>query len=88
ARDESEKKSLLVLPPLVYEEIESFFSSKNQNKMGSDLLLCGNDLEDPKLKIMTVNRYRLVRNLIQIHSNTYRLHKKHTESILFNESIR
>ncbi|KAL2223938.1 UNVERIFIED_CONTAM: Protein Ycf2, partial [Sesamum indicum] len=37
ARDESKKKSLLVLPPIFYEENESFFS-KGQKKMGPDLL--------------------------------------------------
>ncbi|CAN4084880.1 unnamed protein product [Withania somnifera] len=36
ARDESKKKSLLVLPPIFYEENESF--SRRIEKMGPDLL--------------------------------------------------
>jgi len=72
ARDESKKKSLLVLPPLFYEENESFY---RRIRKKSVRIPCGNDLEDPKRKIVlfasnnimeAVNQYRLIRNLIQI----------------------
>nr|YP_010287005.1 hypothetical protein RF2 [Limnobium laevigatum]YP_010287022.1 hypothetical protein RF2 [Limnobium laevigatum]UKT61085.1 hypothetical protein RF2 [Limnobium laevigatum]UKT61086.1 hypothetical protein RF2 [Limnobium laevigatum] len=65
ARDESKKKSLLVLPPLFYEE--------------SVRIHCGNDLEDAKLKIVrfarknimeAVHQYGLIRNQIQIQYST------------------
>nr|YP_009749398.1 Ycf2 protein [Gymnadenia conopsea]YP_009749415.1 Ycf2 protein [Gymnadenia conopsea]QII91485.1 Ycf2 protein [Gymnadenia conopsea]QII91502.1 Ycf2 protein [Gymnadenia conopsea] len=77
SRDESKKKSLLVLPPLFYEENESF-SRRIRKK--SVRIYCGNDLEDPKLKtavfasnniMEAVNQYRLIRNLIQIQYSTY-----------------
>nr|YP_010234796.1 hypothetical protein RF2 [Paphiopedilum parishii]YP_010234810.1 hypothetical protein RF2 [Paphiopedilum parishii]QTC05782.1 hypothetical protein RF2 [Paphiopedilum parishii]QTC05796.1 hypothetical protein RF2 [Paphiopedilum parishii]WAN78092.1 Ycf2 [Paphiopedilum parishii]WAN78103.1 hypothetical protein RF2 [Paphiopedilum parishii]WCR50005.1 Ycf2 [Paphiopedilum parishii] len=77
SRDESKKKSLLVLPPLFYEENESF--SRRIIKK-SVRIYCGNDLEDPKLKtavfasnniMEAVNQYRLIRNLIQIQYSTY-----------------
>nr|YP_009356823.1 hypothetical protein [Aethionema arabicum]YP_009356841.1 hypothetical protein [Aethionema arabicum]AQV10986.1 hypothetical protein [Aethionema arabicum]AQV11004.1 hypothetical protein [Aethionema arabicum] len=72
SRDESKKKSLLVLPPIFYEENESFYRRIRQNWVR---ISCGNDLEDPKQKrvvfasnnIMEAgNQYRLIRNLIQI----------------------
>nr|YP_009729481.1 hypothetical chloroplast RF21 [Incarvillea arguta]YP_009729499.1 hypothetical chloroplast RF21 [Incarvillea arguta]QHW07044.1 hypothetical chloroplast RF21 [Incarvillea arguta]QHW07045.1 hypothetical chloroplast RF21 [Incarvillea arguta] len=77
ARDESKKKSLLVLPPIFYEENESF-SRRIRKKWAR--ISCGNDLEDPKPKIVVfvsnnimeaVYQYRLIRNLIQIQSSTY-----------------
>nr|ATL59840.1 Ycf2 [Retiniphyllum pilosum] len=77
SRDESKKKSLLVLPPIFYEENESF-SRRIRKKWVR--ISCGNDLEDPQPKIVifasnnimgAVNRYRLIRNLIQIQSSTY-----------------
>nr|YP_010176682.1 Ycf2 protein [Duranta erecta]YP_010176699.1 Ycf2 protein [Duranta erecta]QSQ72440.1 Ycf2 protein [Duranta erecta]QSQ72457.1 Ycf2 protein [Duranta erecta] len=75
ARDESKKKSLLVLPPIFYEEDESF--SRRIRKKGVRIS-CGNDLEDPKPKIVVfasnmeaINQYRLIRNLIQIQYSTY-----------------
>nr|YP_010725624.1 hypothetical chloroplast RF21 [Ellisiophyllum pinnatum]WDY12525.1 hypothetical chloroplast RF21 [Ellisiophyllum pinnatum] len=77
ARDESKKKSLWVLPPIFYEENESF--SRRIRKKGVRIS-CGNDLEDPKPKIVVfasnnimeaVNQYRLIRNLIQIQYSTY-----------------
>ena len=77
ARDESKKKSLLVLPPIFYEENESF-SRRVRKKWVR--ISCGNDLEDPKPKIVVfasnnimeaVNQYRLIRNLIQIQYSTY-----------------
>nr|YP_009242107.1 hypothetical chloroplast RF21 [Stenogyne haliakalae]YP_009242127.1 hypothetical chloroplast RF21 [Stenogyne haliakalae]AMQ32904.1 hypothetical chloroplast RF21 [Stenogyne haliakalae]AMQ32925.1 hypothetical chloroplast RF21 [Stenogyne haliakalae] len=77
ARDESKKKSLLVLPPIFYEENESF-SRRIRKKWVR--ISCGNDLEDPKPKIVVfasnnimeaVNQYRLIRNLIQIQYSTY-----------------
>nr|QHN57740.1 hypothetical chloroplast RF2 [Cleisostoma paniculatum]QHN57748.1 hypothetical chloroplast RF2 [Cleisostoma paniculatum] len=67
SRDESKKK--LVLPPLFYEENESF-SRRIRKK--SVRIYCGNELEDPKLKtavfasnniMEAVNQYRLIRNL-------------------------
>nr|YP_010316919.1 hypothetical chloroplast RF2 [Anoectochilus formosanus]YP_010316938.1 hypothetical chloroplast RF2 [Anoectochilus formosanus]UNB13571.1 hypothetical chloroplast RF2 [Anoectochilus formosanus]UNB13590.1 hypothetical chloroplast RF2 [Anoectochilus formosanus] len=77
SRDELKKKSFLVLPPLFYEENESF-SRRIRKK--SVRIYCGNDLEDPKLKtavfasnniMEAVNQYRLIRNLIQIQYSTY-----------------
>ncbi|PHT38716.1 Protein Ycf2 [Capsicum baccatum] len=77
ARDESKKKSLLVLPPIFYEENESF-SRRIRKKWVQ--ISCGNDLEDPKPKIVVfasnnimeaVTQYRLIRNLIQIQYSTY-----------------
>nr|UDZ61554.1 hypothetical protein RF2 [Sagittaria trifolia] len=74
SRDESKKKSLLVLPPLFYEENESFY----RNRRIRNRIHCGNDLEDPKRKrvlfasiMETVNQYRLIRNLIQIPSSAW-----------------
>nr|QHB79507.1 hypothetical protein RF2 [Ruppia sinensis]QHB79508.1 hypothetical protein RF2 [Ruppia sinensis] len=76
ARDESKKKSLLVLPPLFYEENESFYRRILKKSVR---IHCGNDLEDPKRKIVlfasnnimeAINRYRLIRNLIQIQYST------------------
>ncbi|THU42495.1 hypothetical protein C4D60_Mb00t18480 [Musa balbisiana] len=77
SRDESKKKSLLVLPPLFYEENESFY---RRIRKKSVRIYCGNDSEDPKLKtavfasnniMEAVNQYRLIRNLIQIQYSTY-----------------
>nr|YP_010287087.1 hypothetical protein RF2 [Hydrocharis chevalieri]YP_010287107.1 hypothetical protein RF2 [Hydrocharis chevalieri]UKT61170.1 hypothetical protein RF2 [Hydrocharis chevalieri]UKT61171.1 hypothetical protein RF2 [Hydrocharis chevalieri] len=62
ARDESKKKSFLVLPPLFYEELVRIH--------------CGNDLEDPKERIVLFARnnimeaYGLIRNLIEIQYST------------------
>nr|YP_010375124.1 hypothetical protein RF2 [Pontederia korsakowii]YP_010375142.1 hypothetical protein RF2 [Pontederia korsakowii]QXU58731.1 hypothetical protein RF2 [Pontederia korsakowii]QXU58751.1 hypothetical protein RF2 [Pontederia korsakowii]QXU58817.1 hypothetical protein RF2 [Pontederia korsakowii]QXU58837.1 hypothetical protein RF2 [Pontederia korsakowii] len=77
SRDELKKKSLLVLPPLFYEENESFY---RRIRKKSVRIYCGNALEDPKLKtavfasnniMEAVNQYRLIRNLIQIQYSTY-----------------
>nr|YP_009436360.1 hypothetical chloroplast RF2 [Cyphia belfastica]YP_009436385.1 hypothetical chloroplast RF2 [Cyphia belfastica]ATG26538.1 hypothetical chloroplast RF2 [Cyphia belfastica]ATG26563.1 hypothetical chloroplast RF2 [Cyphia belfastica] len=77
-RDEWKKKSLLVLPPICYEENESFY--RRIIKKWAPIS-CGNDLEEPKPKIVVfasnnimeaVNQYRLIRNLIQIQYSTYR----------------
>nr|YP_010615629.1 Ycf2 [Smilax astrosperma]YP_010615647.1 Ycf2 [Smilax astrosperma]WAU46817.1 Ycf2 [Smilax astrosperma]WAU46835.1 Ycf2 [Smilax astrosperma] len=77
SRDESKKKSLLILPPLFYEENESFY---RRIRKKSVRIYCGNDLEDPKIKMAVfasnnimeaVNQYRLIRNLIQIQYSTY-----------------
>nr|ATL60077.1 Ycf2 [Pavetta abyssinica] len=77
SRDESKKKSLLVLPLIFYEENESF-SRRIRKKWVR--ISWGNDLEDPQPKIVifasnnimgAVNQYRLIRNLIQIQSSTY-----------------
>ena len=67
----------MVLPPLFYEENESFY---RRIRKKSVRIYCGNYLEDPKLKIVVfasnnimeaVNKYRLIRNMIQIQYNTY-----------------
>nr|YP_009897088.1 Ycf2 [Hornungia petraea]YP_009897107.1 Ycf2 [Hornungia petraea]QKK43722.1 Ycf2 [Hornungia petraea]QKK43741.1 Ycf2 [Hornungia petraea] len=70
SRDESKKKSLLVLPPIFYEENESFYRRIRKNWVR---ISCGNYLEDPKRVVFAsnnimeaVNQYRLIRNLIQI----------------------
>nr|AIJ28034.1 hypothetical chloroplast RF21 [Trifolium lupinaster] len=74
SRDESKKKSLLVLPPLFYEENESFYPRIIKKWVETS---CGNDFQDPKPKIVlftsnrSVNQYGLIRNLIQIQYNTY-----------------
>nr|UTQ76424.1 Ycf2 [Trichosanthes sp. HLQ090003 01]UTQ76441.1 Ycf2 [Trichosanthes sp. HLQ090003 01] len=77
SRDESKKKYLLVLPPIFYEENESFYRRIRKKWVRTSP---GNDLEDPKQKIVVftsnnimeaVNQYRLIRNLIQIQYNTY-----------------
>nr|BDB16058.1 hypothetical chloroplast RF21 [Onobrychis gaubae] len=76
SRNESKKKSLLVLPPLFYEEneYESFY--RRIIKRTS----CGNDLENskPKIVVFTSNKimeavyqYRLIQNLIQIQYSIY-----------------
>ncbi|CAH8254572.1 unnamed protein product [Arabidopsis lyrata] len=69
-RDESKKKSLLVLPPIFYEENESFYRRIRKNWVR---ISCGNYLEDPKRVVFAsnnimeaVNQYRLIRNMIQI----------------------
>nr|YP_004940621.1 hypothetical protein RF2 [Neottia nidus-avis]YP_004940627.1 hypothetical protein RF2 [Neottia nidus-avis]AEJ88721.1 hypothetical protein RF2 [Neottia nidus-avis]AEJ88727.1 hypothetical protein RF2 [Neottia nidus-avis] len=77
SRDESKKKYFLVLPPLFYEENESF-SRRIIKKLVR--IYCGNDLEDTKLKtavfasnniMEAVNQYRLIQNLIKIQYSTY-----------------
>ncbi|CAI9119163.1 Ycf2 protein (plastid) [Oldenlandia corymbosa var. corymbosa] len=74
SRDESKKKSLLVLPPIFYEE-EKAFSRRIRKKWVR--ISCGNDLEDSQVvfasnNIMeSANQYRLIRNLIQIQYSTY-----------------
>nr|WCF63871.1 Ycf2 [Paris delavayi]WCF63888.1 Ycf2 [Paris delavayi]WCF65679.1 Ycf2 [Paris delavayi]WCF65696.1 Ycf2 [Paris delavayi]WCF66023.1 Ycf2 [Paris delavayi] len=77
SRDESKKKSLLILPPLFYEENESFYRRIRKKSVRT---YCGNDLEDPKRKtavfasnniMEAVNQYGLIRNLIQIQYSTY-----------------
>nr|YP_011032047.1 hypothetical chloroplast RF2 [Diervilla lonicera]YP_011032064.1 hypothetical chloroplast RF2 [Diervilla lonicera]WRH31194.1 hypothetical chloroplast RF2 [Diervilla lonicera]WRH31211.1 hypothetical chloroplast RF2 [Diervilla lonicera] len=77
SRDESKKKSLLVLPPIFYEENESFYRRIRKKWVR---ISCGNDLEDPKPKrvvfasnniMEAVTQYRLIRNLIQIQYSTY-----------------
>nr|USG57653.1 hypothetical protein RF2 [Primula ranunculoides]USG57672.1 hypothetical protein RF2 [Primula ranunculoides] len=76
-RDESKKKFLLALPPIFYEENESFY---RRIKKKWARISCGNDLEDPKPKrvvfasnniMEAVNQYRLIRNLIEIQYCTY-----------------
>nr|AGW04709.1 hypothetical chloroplast protein [Matelea biflora] len=74
SRDESKKKSLLVLLPIFYEENASF-----SRRIRRVRISCGNDLEDPQPKrvvfasnniMEAVNQYRLIRNLIQIPYST------------------
>nr|UBD07900.1 hypothetical chloroplast RF21 [Primula sikkimensis]UBD07917.1 hypothetical chloroplast RF21 [Primula sikkimensis]USN91598.1 Ycf2 protein [Primula sikkimensis]USN91616.1 Ycf2 protein [Primula sikkimensis] len=76
-RDESKKKFLLALPPIFYEENESFY---RRIKKKWARISCGNDLEDPKPKRVVfasnniteaVNQYRLIRNLIEIQYRAY-----------------
>nr|AZM32167.1 hypothetical chloroplast RF21 [Nepenthes mirabilis]AZM32183.1 hypothetical chloroplast RF21 [Nepenthes mirabilis] len=77
SRDESKNKYLLVLPPIFYEENESFYRRIRKKWLR---ISCGNYLEDTKPKIVVfasknimeaVNQYRLIRNLIQIQYSTY-----------------
>nr|YP_009407419.1 putative ATPase linked to protein import [Dionaea muscipula]ASA46399.1 putative ATPase linked to protein import [Dionaea muscipula]QBC71719.1 hypothetical protein RF2 [Dionaea muscipula] len=77
SRDESKKKHFFVLPPIFYEENESFYRRIRKKWLR---ISCGNFLEDTKAKgvvfasnniMETVNQYRLIRNLIQIQSRTY-----------------
>nr|YP_010832659.1 hypothetical chloroplast RF21 [Astragalus jiuquanensis]WFG52401.1 hypothetical chloroplast RF21 [Astragalus jiuquanensis] len=77
--NESKKKSLLVLPPLFYEENEYFYRSLIKKKWVRTS--CCNNLEDPKQKrvVFTSNnimeafyQYRLIPNLIQIQYDIYR----------------
>nr|YP_009164544.1 hypothetical chloroplast RF21 [Sedum oryzifolium]YP_009164561.1 hypothetical chloroplast RF21 [Sedum oryzifolium]AJD00193.1 hypothetical chloroplast RF21 [Sedum oryzifolium]AJD00210.1 hypothetical chloroplast RF21 [Sedum oryzifolium] len=75
ARDESKKKSLLVLPPIFYEENESFYRRVRKKWVR---ISCGNAFEDPKPKrvasnniMEAFNQSRLIRNLIQIQYSTY-----------------
>nr|YP_010392510.1 hypothetical protein RF2 [Canarina eminii]YP_010392533.1 hypothetical protein RF2 [Canarina eminii]UPX08119.1 hypothetical protein RF2 [Canarina eminii]UPX08142.1 hypothetical protein RF2 [Canarina eminii] len=78
SRDDWKKKSLLVLPPIFYEENESFYRRIGKKWVP---ISCGNDLEEPKPKIVVfasnkimeaVNQYRWIRNLIQLQYSTYR----------------
>ncbi|KAI3883343.1 hypothetical protein MKW92_039589, partial [Papaver armeniacum] len=77
SRDESKKKSFLVLPPIFDEENEFFY---RRIRKTSVWISCGSDLEDPKPKIVViasnniiedVNQYKLVRNMIKIQYITY-----------------
>nr|YP_009557433.1 hypothetical protein RF2 [Kewa sp. GY-2019]QBC72106.1 hypothetical protein RF2 [Kewa sp. GY-2019] len=79
SRDESKNQYLLVLPPIFYEENESFYR-RIRKKWAR--ISCGNYLEDIKQKIVVFasnnkmeavnqNQYRLIRNLIQIQYSTY-----------------
>nr|YP_010139219.1 hypothetical chloroplast RF2 [Garcinia paucinervis]YP_010139235.1 hypothetical chloroplast RF2 [Garcinia paucinervis]QQK54598.1 hypothetical chloroplast RF2 [Garcinia paucinervis]QQK54614.1 hypothetical chloroplast RF2 [Garcinia paucinervis]QXF60399.1 hypothetical chloroplast RF21 [Garcinia paucinervis]QXF60416.1 hypothetical chloroplast RF21 [Garcinia paucinervis] len=77
SRDESKNQSLFVLPPIFDEENESFYRRIRKKWVR---ISCGNDLEDPKQKIVvfvsnnimkSVNQYGLIRNLIQIQYSTY-----------------
>ena len=91
SRDESNKKSLLVLPPSFYEENESFYRRIRKKWVR---ISCGNDLEDPKPKIVVfasnnimeaVNQYILIRNLIQIQYSTYGYIRNVLNRFFFNE---
>ncbi|KAK8317358.1 hypothetical protein V6Z11_A13G102600 [Gossypium hirsutum] len=71
------EKSLSALPPIFYEENESFYRRIRKKWVQ---ISCGNDLEDPKPKIVVfasnnimeaVNQDRLIRNLIQIQYSAY-----------------
>ncbi|KAL6496623.1 Protein Ycf2 [Orobanche hederae] len=76
-RDESKNKSLLVIPPIFYEENESFYRRIKKKWVW---ISCDNDLEDPKQKMVVfasnnimeaVNQSRLILNMIQIKYSTY-----------------
>nr|YP_009450069.1 hypothetical chloroplast RF2 [Burmannia cryptopetala]YP_009450075.1 hypothetical chloroplast RF2 [Burmannia cryptopetala]ANK36266.1 hypothetical chloroplast RF2 [Burmannia cryptopetala]ANK36272.1 hypothetical chloroplast RF2 [Burmannia cryptopetala] len=81
SRDESKKKSLLVLPLLFYEENGSLYRRiRKKSGKKSVQIYCGNALEDTKLKtavfasnniMEAVNKYRLIRDLIQIQYRIY-----------------
>nr|WIW41588.1 hypothetical protein RF2 [Helleborus thibetanus] len=67
----------LVLPPIFYEENESFYRRIRKKWVR---ISCGNALEDPKQKIVVfasnnimkaVNQYRLIQNMIQIQYSTH-----------------
>nr|YP_009581324.1 hypothetical chloroplast RF21 [Enemion raddeanum]YP_009581340.1 hypothetical chloroplast RF21 [Enemion raddeanum]QBK49389.1 hypothetical chloroplast RF21 [Enemion raddeanum]QBK49405.1 hypothetical chloroplast RF21 [Enemion raddeanum] len=77
SRDESKKKSLFVLPPIFYEENESFYRRIRKKLVR---ISCGNALEDPKPKrvvfasnniMKAINQSRLIQNLIQIQYSTH-----------------
>ncbi|MBO0139436.1 DUF825 domain-containing protein, partial [Vibrio sp. Vb2736] len=51
-RDESKKKSLLVLPPILYEENESFYRRLRKIWVR---ISCGNYLEDQKRVVFASN---------------------------------
>nr|UED18839.1 hypothetical protein RF2 [Euphorbia bisellenbeckii]UED18857.1 hypothetical protein RF2 [Euphorbia bisellenbeckii] len=95
SRDESKKKSLLVLPPIFYEENESFYRRIRKKWVR---ISCGNDLEDPKQKTVVfasnnimeaVNQYGLILNLIQIQYSTYGyIRNVLTQFFLMNRSDR
>ncbi|KAF4396486.1 hypothetical protein F8388_005756 [Cannabis sativa] len=57
SRDESKKKYLLVLPPIFYEENESSYRRIRKKKWVQTS--CGNDLEDPKPKIIIRSQLRI-----------------------------
>nr|YP_009749789.1 Ycf2 [Leucanthemum maximum]YP_009749808.1 Ycf2 [Leucanthemum maximum]YP_009775837.1 Ycf2 protein [Leucanthemum virgatum]YP_009775856.1 Ycf2 protein [Leucanthemum virgatum]QIJ46060.1 Ycf2 [Leucanthemum maximum]QIJ46081.1 Ycf2 [Leucanthemum maximum]QJA16063.1 Ycf2 protein [Leucanthemum virgatum]QJA16082.1 Ycf2 protein [Leucanthemum virgatum] len=78
SRYEWKTTSLLVLLPIFYEENESFYRRIRKKKVR---ISCGNDLEEPKPKIVVfasnnimeaINQYRLIRNLIQIQHSIHR----------------
>nr|YP_010630747.1 hypothetical protein RF2 [Acalypha hispida]YP_010630767.1 hypothetical protein RF2 [Acalypha hispida]WBN97808.1 hypothetical protein RF2 [Acalypha hispida]WBN97809.1 hypothetical protein RF2 [Acalypha hispida] len=95
SRDESKKKSLLALPPIFYEENESFYRRIRKRWVR---ISCGNDLEDPKQKrvvfarnniMEAVNQYGLILNLIQIQYSTYGyIRNVLTQFFLMNRSDR
>nr|YP_010484390.1 Ycf2 [Tamarix laxa]YP_010484406.1 Ycf2 [Tamarix laxa]UVW79610.1 Ycf2 [Tamarix laxa]UVW79611.1 Ycf2 [Tamarix laxa] len=77
SKDESKNKSLSVLPPIFYEENQSFYRRIRKKWLR---ISCGNSLEDTKPKrvvfasnniMEAINQYRLIRNLIQIQYSTY-----------------
>nr|YP_009389718.1 ycf2 protein [Silene wilfordii]YP_009389736.1 ycf2 protein [Silene wilfordii]ANG08147.1 ycf2 protein [Silene wilfordii]ANG08165.1 ycf2 protein [Silene wilfordii] len=79
SRDESKKKSLLILPPIFYEENAFFYRGIPQKWVR---ISCGNSLEDRKqqrvvfasnnkMEAVNQNQYILIRNLIQIQYSTY-----------------
>nr|YP_009299139.1 hypothetical chloroplast RF21 [Pelargonium exhibens]YP_009299183.1 hypothetical chloroplast RF21 [Pelargonium exhibens]AJB99053.1 hypothetical chloroplast RF21 [Pelargonium exhibens]AJB99098.1 hypothetical chloroplast RF21 [Pelargonium exhibens] len=75
SRDESKKKSLLVLPPLFYEENESLYGRILKKGVR---ISCGNDLEDPKRVVFAiknimraVNQYSPKMDLIHIQEKGY-----------------
>nr|YP_010601414.1 hypothetical protein RF2 [Ceratocephala testiculata]YP_010601431.1 hypothetical protein RF2 [Ceratocephala testiculata]QFV18864.1 Ycf2 [Ceratocephala falcata]QFV18881.1 Ycf2 [Ceratocephala falcata]WAL35703.1 hypothetical protein RF2 [Ceratocephala testiculata]WAL35704.1 hypothetical protein RF2 [Ceratocephala testiculata] len=93
SRDELKNKSLLVLPPIFYEENESFY--QRIRKKGVQIS-CGNALEDPKPKrvvfasnkiMKAVNQSRWIQNLIQIQYSTHG-YIRNVSNQFFNRSDR
>nr|YP_009299626.1 hypothetical chloroplast RF21 [Pelargonium myrrhifolium]YP_009299670.1 hypothetical chloroplast RF21 [Pelargonium myrrhifolium]AJB99539.1 hypothetical chloroplast RF21 [Pelargonium myrrhifolium]AJB99585.1 hypothetical chloroplast RF21 [Pelargonium myrrhifolium] len=91
SRDESKKKSLLVLPPLFYEENESLYGRILKKGVR---ISCGNDLEDPKRVVFSiknimraVNQYSPKMDLIHIQEKGY-IRKVLDRFFLMNRSAR
>nr|YP_009767463.1 Ycf2 [Hedysarum semenovii]QIS98081.1 Ycf2 [Hedysarum semenovii]UWV18546.1 Ycf2 [Hedysarum semenovii] len=82
SRDESKKKSLLVLPSLFYEEneYESFYRRIIKKRAQTS---CGNGLEDPKPKIVVFTS-----NNIMEAVNQYRIRRYQIENDILNDKTR
>ncbi|THU43121.1 hypothetical protein C4D60_Mb00t10130 [Musa balbisiana] len=82
SRDESKKKSLLVLPPLFYEENESFY---RRIRKKSVRIYCGNDSEDPKLKTAIRNFFFIFHLFHDRNKRGYTLHHDFESEERFQE---
>nr|YP_010464908.1 hypothetical protein RF2 [Amaranthus blitoides]YP_010464926.1 hypothetical protein RF2 [Amaranthus blitoides]UUL95305.1 hypothetical protein RF2 [Amaranthus blitoides]UUL95306.1 hypothetical protein RF2 [Amaranthus blitoides] len=81
SRDESKKKSLLVLSPIFYEESESFYRRIRKNGFR---ISCGNYLEDRKQKNDTLNHRTIRKYTINQHlSNLKKSQKKWVDPLIF-----